>query len=482
VNASTTALGDALDEPVLTDIESGASQLLSTAAPDGLSNPFSSAQGGWIIGSQEVDPYTNVASASGTPNPFVGRDVDPYTNVPAESTNPNPFTGSQDVDPYGGVQNSMLAFGVDTSTLSTESQTEPVSNKIVYDNTGAPYVQYVYNDGTIVNVPYDGAPNVMFFAPVDVPASAVPAQPVAASPPAQPTSAVEAPVQILKETVISVERVVSDPEALKAAEGRGRFELGDAEAFLKGAVNGLVNLVGDNWAGPLVPRLNLPNFDIDPNYGGAGIAAEHLAANLALEALPAAPELESALRNALASRGLAAAARAPIFMGAEGVGEGYTGAVKVREELVGASSTAKSPEMEYRLPIINPHAATSVSPEAAIQGATEAVAARLRNNPELVPQYLNPGELTNWQSGVPWRRRLAFGNAVERALAGGAEPTGFLNHVGDVRPAALGSPDIIGVAGTPFEGKLIQITTVKGYYTHVDNAAAKTIWGLHTGP
>jgi hypothetical protein len=137
---------------------------------------------------------------------------------------------------------------------------------------------------------------------------------------------------------------------------------------------------------------------------------------------------------------------------------------------------------KYRLPIIDPHVATSVPPEASIQGATKAVAERLRSNPELVPQYLSPGELKNWRSGQPWRMRMAFGNAVERAVARGAEPTGFLTHVGDIRPAALGSPDIIGVAGTPFEGKLIQITTEKGYYTHVENAAPETIWGLHTGP
>jgi hypothetical protein len=101
-DASTSALSAALDESILTDIDSGAAQLLSTAAPDGLSDPFNSAQGGWIVGSQEVDPYTNVAVASGTLNPFVGQEVDPYTNVAADGANPNAFTGDQNVDPFTG--------------------------------------------------------------------------------------------------------------------------------------------------------------------------------------------------------------------------------------------------------------------------------------------------------------------------------------------------------------------------------------------
>jgi hypothetical protein len=184
------------------------------------------------------------------------------------------------------------------------------------------------------------------------------------------TWAADAPVRILRETVISVERVVSDPVELKAAEGRGWIELGDVKAFLKGAVNGLVNLVGDNWAGLNtailnksllgVPNLKLPNFEIDPNYGGAGIFGEHLATNLALEGLSAAPELESALRKALASKGLAAAVRAPVFwfMGAGGVGGGIprsaSAVVDVAEVTASASIEsvlpALKPELEGALP------------------------------------------------------------------------------------------------------------------------------------
>jgi hypothetical protein len=147
---------------------------------------------------------------------------------------------------------------------------------------------------------------------------------VAQFPADEPTTP-PASVQIVAETVISV----SNQVALKAAEGRGRIELGDLKALARGGVNGIVNLVEDNWAGPLVPKLKLPNFDIDPNYGGAGIFGEQLVTNLALQAIPAAPALESALGKALASKSLAAAVRAPVFwtMGVGGVGGGVGGGI-----------------------------------------------------------------------------------------------------------------------------------------------------------
>ncbi len=61
VDSSTAALSD-----------SGADQLLSSAVPDGLSNPYDSPQGGWAVGSQEVDPNTRAVSGRvesvGVPN------------------------------------------------------------------------------------------------------------------------------------------------------------------------------------------------------------------------------------------------------------------------------------------------------------------------------------------------------------------------------------------------------------------------------
>src|ERR1035437_2279993 len=80
-DASTSTLEDTLalgDEPVLTEIESGAGQLPSTAFPDGLSDPFSSAQGGWVADPPAVDPFTNTASGS---DAYVGDKVDFYTGM-----------------------------------------------------------------------------------------------------------------------------------------------------------------------------------------------------------------------------------------------------------------------------------------------------------------------------------------------------------------------------------------------------------------
>jgi hypothetical protein len=100
-------------------MESGAAQLLSTAMSDGLSDPFDSANGGWIVGWQEVDPYTNGAWGSELSNPFIGRDVNPYTDVPPEGANPNAFTGGQDVNPFSGFQNTAFSgvAPIDTSQM-----------------------------------------------------------------------------------------------------------------------------------------------------------------------------------------------------------------------------------------------------------------------------------------------------------------------------------------------------------------------------
>ena len=76
------------DEVAQTDTESsGASQLLSTSVWNGLSSPFNSAQGGWIVASQEVDPNTNVTGPGGPFSSYVGQDVDPNTNMPPDGAN-----------------------------------------------------------------------------------------------------------------------------------------------------------------------------------------------------------------------------------------------------------------------------------------------------------------------------------------------------------------------------------------------------------
>lgn len=118
-SAAGSAVGDALDEPDLTEMESGASQLLSTAASTGLSDPYGSAQGGWVSSAQSVDPYTAVGAGDDGSSAFTGgQSVDPYTDAVPEDDNPNSFTDSQNVDPLTGSQNSESYTGGDASTQS----------------------------------------------------------------------------------------------------------------------------------------------------------------------------------------------------------------------------------------------------------------------------------------------------------------------------------------------------------------------------
>jgi hypothetical protein len=121
-DASTTAQNDALDEPIVTYSDPGVDYLLSTAFPNGPSNPYAPAQGGWTVGPQAVEPYTNVAGQSGPLSPYAGSDVNPYTNSPADGNNPNAFTGGQTVNPFTGFEDASLTSGggaPDTSQLGS---------------------------------------------------------------------------------------------------------------------------------------------------------------------------------------------------------------------------------------------------------------------------------------------------------------------------------------------------------------------------
>jgi hypothetical protein len=149
-DASTYALGAALDEPILTDIDSGADQLLSTAVADGLSDPFGTAQGGWISGPQDVDPFT---CASSTADPFVGSDVNSYTNAAADDANPNAYAGGQNVEPFGGAQDSVAA--ADGSGAATAATASPILafgvEASAVDNAGSTWVGYVYDsNGNVI--------------------------------------------------------------------------------------------------------------------------------------------------------------------------------------------------------------------------------------------------------------------------------------------------------------------------------------------
>lgn len=170
------------DEPILTDIDSGADQLLSTAFPHGLSDPYSSAQGGWIVGSQEVDPFTNVAAASGTLYPFAGQEVDPFTNEAADGINPNAYTGNQNDNPFTSFQNAVPpgAIPADTSQMlasngpipasdsasaplyassSELSGQTPIDRVTINDNMNLPAGTYAHYQVTIDGVTYDGYVN-----------------------------------------------------------------------------------------------------------------------------------------------------------------------------------------------------------------------------------------------------------------------------------------------------------------------------------
>ena len=92
---TSTHTGGSPGDPFLIELETGVGQLLSTAVPDGLSNPYSSAQDGCAAASQTIDAYTGEG-------------------------NGNAFTGVQNAGSFGGEGDTAapsltLAYGVDTS-------------------------------------------------------------------------------------------------------------------------------------------------------------------------------------------------------------------------------------------------------------------------------------------------------------------------------------------------------------------------------
>src|ERR1039458_1801964 len=136
-DASTSAPEAARDEPILTEIESGADQLLSTAAPNGLSDPFSTTEGGWIVGPQEVNPYTNLATGDDILASYVGQNVNYYTGVTPEDQNANAFTGGQNVDLFTGLQNAgTFSDGLDTTTPSLILAYDAAINENAAPSTG----------------------------------------------------------------------------------------------------------------------------------------------------------------------------------------------------------------------------------------------------------------------------------------------------------------------------------------------------------
>ena len=138
------------------------------------------------------------------------------------------------------------------------------------------------------------------------PPSVVQAAAGSARPANKPDAPKEEVVQVAKETVIAAELpfepAVSDPKALEAARGVAHFESGDAKQLVKGAYNGLVNVL-PLLLGPIVgsaaAKLNIPKASIDQRYGGAAIVGEKLAENLALEG--AGPAIAAGIPKAAAT-------------------------------------------------------------------------------------------------------------------------------------------------------------------------------------
>jgi len=101
----------ASDDFAVADRDSGADQLLSTAFPDGLSNPFSSAQGGWDVGLQSANSDMDVATG-GNPNAFTGgENINPYTGLSTDAANSNSFTGQSSDDSLDDPQNAWSTSG-----------------------------------------------------------------------------------------------------------------------------------------------------------------------------------------------------------------------------------------------------------------------------------------------------------------------------------------------------------------------------------
>jgi hypothetical protein len=127
-DASTSALTDALDQPVLeqpviADVESGASQLLSTAFRGGLSNPSSLAQGEGFTTMPTTDPYANVATGGGNLYAFTGGNVEVYNGIAPVEESLDWFPADQNVAPNNGMQDADWSSGGESPSLTSSMLT-----------------------------------------------------------------------------------------------------------------------------------------------------------------------------------------------------------------------------------------------------------------------------------------------------------------------------------------------------------------------
>jgi hypothetical protein len=93
-------LNPPLDETGVTIAESGGSQLLSTAAPTGLSSPYAPDQGGWIVNPPQNDPFSDTPATANLLVAYTIGDVGTYSGGQPDAGNANAYTDTPAVDPY----------------------------------------------------------------------------------------------------------------------------------------------------------------------------------------------------------------------------------------------------------------------------------------------------------------------------------------------------------------------------------------------
>jgi hypothetical protein len=157
-------LNPPLDETGVTIAESGGSQLLSTAAPTGLSSPYASDQGGWIVNPQPNDPFSDAPATANLLVAYTIGDVDTYSGGQPDAGNANAYTDTQAVDPYsnaigaeqtGGGQ--VAARGTPPSDQVVDIQNleglTPVGTSTIHG------VDYAHYQVTLDGVAYDAYTN-----------------------------------------------------------------------------------------------------------------------------------------------------------------------------------------------------------------------------------------------------------------------------------------------------------------------------------
>ena len=353
-DAATSALSDALEGQSALEAKSITAPFLSGSISEGLSDPSNPAQGGWIVGRQEIDPYTNMAAASGMLSALAGHDVDAYTGeAKAALANANAFADGYDIEPYyGGIQDTatsvvasgstaspaLIAFSIDENSGYVATGFTPGASDTASDTGGSTYIGTVTIDGidyfkfsdhgfileTRIDAEIASPPDVQPVQPTDSPQSSQAAMsaPIFNVVPSSEPTPQRDQIQFTQEITIQARQPfdwpISDPATLDAVQNAAHFQWGDAVQLFKGGYNGLVNSL-PILAGPLlastVEALDIPKAKIDPRYGGAALFGEKLAENLVMEAAAEVPALGRVLR-------LAAAAKAPAywFLGAGGLG------------------------------------------------------------------------------------------------------------------------------------------------------------------